>query len=375
MSTAARALAYVPGLGFRRADAVMLREPVTEKVDEWSVTVDHVVADAEATQVAVTIYGPFAWTGDRFKAPDVEYGGLIQARSAAGDVVSSDRQRMFPLSHSVSHAGTSISCTANMDALTDLSERLDILIGPPLPPLVIPVTLTPVHDFAIPARSVNVSDSHHGVVLTAEAVGRGESMTAVLLHAALEPSARKRFMRALGTFRDMPRDPPGITLVDERGASVTPFAATRELSQGPEIRMIAVFPAISPDARSAALTVPFVVLSEHLGAPLRLPVPWDGDVALGDDTAHVRTGRDSSPRGGAAVTVEVEGTWHDDRRVLFAESLTVSERYGGVGFRAMPAEPPIVTYTEDPTGEADAVSLESPVIQLRGPWTMTLPLP
>ena len=33
-------LVFVPGLGFRSQDANMLNEPVTERVDDWDVTVD-----------------------------------------------------------------------------------------------------------------------------------------------------------------------------------------------------------------------------------------------------------------------------------------------------------------------------------------------
>ena len=33
-------LVFVPGLGFRSQDANLLREPVTERIDDWEVTVD-----------------------------------------------------------------------------------------------------------------------------------------------------------------------------------------------------------------------------------------------------------------------------------------------------------------------------------------------
>ena len=377
MTVAASPLVFVPGVGFRSRDALMLREPVTYEADGWTVSVDSVSADQSGTQVAVTIHGRFKMRGDaRIGQPDVDFNAFIQARNRAGAVASSG-PRMFPMSTSVSHAaGVGISCTANMDPLPGSDPQVDILIGEPLPITVIPLRLTPISDLAIPARFLDARDEHHGVVLTVSAVARGADMTAVLLHASLQPHPRKRFMRALGTMRDMPREAPGITIADDRGSDLHAFAATRELSAGPEMRTIAVFPGLAADASSATLTVPYVVLSEYLGAPVKLAVPFEGEVTLGDDTAIVKVDRQDAPRGGSGVSVAFTGTWRSDRRLLYAESLSVDgQRNGGVGFRQMPSEPPIVTYAEDPSGNTTSVQLESPVLQLRGPWRLPLALP
>ena len=217
-------LVFVPGLGFCSRDASMLRTPVTHEVEDWNVSVDSVFADRDATRVAVTIYGPFRMKGERYVQPEVDYQGFIQARDRSG-TVSSERGRIFPMSHSVSKMGTSISCTANMDALPEMSAELDILIGEPLPITIIPVALSPVSDLALPARAVHVSDEHHGVMLSAHAIARGTDMTAVLLHATLQTHPRQRFMRAIGTMRDAPREVPGITIADDRGSATTKGAA------------------------------------------------------------------------------------------------------------------------------------------------------
>ena len=375
MTTLATPLVFVPGLGFRSPDALMLRAPVEHRAAEWTVSIDSVIADHAGTRVALTIHGPFNMRSER-GGPEIDYQGFIQARGRSGEVVSSERQRIFPLSHSVSHAaGVAISCTANMDPLPATDDRIDILIGAPLPVTVIPITLSPLSDFALPARPLDVSDEHHGVVITAHAIARGTDTTAVLLHASLLPHARKRFMRSLGTLRDAPREPPGVTILDDAGSELNAFASTRELSPGPELRMLAVFPGLSSAARAATVTIPYVVLSEYTGMPVRLAVPFDGQITLGDDTALVKVARQSAPRGGAAVGVQFTGSWRDERRLLYAESLTVGDTYGGVGFRGMPGEPPIQTYAEDPTGDATAVALESPVLQLRGPWRLPVALP
>jgi hypothetical protein len=124
------------------------------------------------------------------------------------------------------------------------------------------------------------------------------------------------------------------------------------------------------------ITVPYVVIAEYTGTPVRLAIPYQGDVTLGDDAAQVKVERQTAPRGGAAVGVEFMGAWRDGRRLLYAESLTVGDKYGGVGFKGgPPTEPPILTFAEDPTGSATSVSLESPNIQLQGPWRLVAALP
>jgi hypothetical protein len=377
VSTTTAPLVFVPGLGFRPRDALMLREPVHHEVDGWDVTIDSIVADSEGTRVAVTIYGPFKMTGDRYKQPDVDYDAFIQARDRGG-MVSSQRGRIFPMSHGISKQGTSISCTANMDPLTAGDRQIDIFINEPVPPItIIPVTLTPIDDLSIPARALDVSDEHHGVVLTAEAVARGPDMTALKLFAKLLPYERMRFMRGIGTLRSGPRGAVGLTITDDAGAQVEPFVATHELSAGSDMRMIAVCPGLSPDARTATVTVPYLLVSEYTGAPLRLTVPFEGEVTLGADRAHVRTARDAAPRGGSAITVEFTGDWQDDRRLVFAETLLVGDAaHGGVGFKGeKPEEPPFTAFAEDPSGKAATISLESPNVQLRGPWRLEIPLP
>ena len=376
MTTTTESLVFVPGLGFRSPDALMLREPVEHEEDGWKVSVERVIADRDGTQVSVTIHGPFKLTGDGpMRRPELDYRGLITARNRGGSV-SSEGHRMYPMSHSFSYAaGTAISCTANMDALPGSDEQVDILIGEPLPVTIIPLRLTPIADVALPARALDVSDEHHGVAIAARAIARSASMTAVLLHATLAPHPRQRFMRSLGKIRDDPRSgAPGATLSDGE-STLAAFAGTRELSKGPEIRTIAVFPGVAEAAREVTIEVPFVVLCEYTGSPVTLVVPSDGVITLGDDRARVKVERRQSPRGGNAVGVEIAGEWHDGRRLLYAESLTAGDRYGGVGFKSLPEEPPIQTYVEDPTGAATSVTLESPNIELRGPWLLRAPLP
>lgn len=181
--------------------------------------------------------------------------------------------------------------------------------------------------------------------------------------------------RCKPSLLNTPGEPLGVLIRDESGEEITAFAATPELSAGPELRTIAVFPGLRTSDPFVTVVVPYVVLSEYTAAPVKLTVPFLGDIALGDDTASVRVERVTVPRVGAGVSVEFTGSWRDDRRLLYAESLTVGDTYGGVGFRSVPGEPPIQTYAGDPTGDSASVTVESPVLQLRGPWRLRATLP
>src|SRR2546423_1616204 len=166
----AGSLVFVPGSGFRPSDSLILREPVSEEHDGWTVAIHRVVSAPDGVQVALTIGGPFKMREDP-RMPDIDFRDFIQVRDRSGAVVSSERQRIFPLSFSVSHAaGRSLSCTANLDALPSRDDRIDLLIGDPLPVTVIPVTLAPLTEFAIPARVLDETDEHHGVAIRAHAV-------------------------------------------------------------------------------------------------------------------------------------------------------------------------------------------------------------
>ena len=374
MSINSTPVVFVPGLGFRARDGLTLRAPVTVQQDEWNVTVDRLVSDRDGVQVALTIYGPFKWRPERHGF-DLDLEGFVRARDPSGAVVSSDRQRVWPLSFSIDSRGNSVSCTANLSALPSVEDKVEIVIGEPLPSVTIPISLLPLSEFAIPARTIDVRDEHHGVVITAHAIGRGADMTAVLLHASLRPHSRQRFMRALGTFRDAPVQAPGVTMVDDTGTEITAFAAIREIAAGPEIRAVVAFPGLASEARLATVMIPYVVLSEHTGSPVTLSVPSEGEISLGDDRAFVRVARQTGPRGREAIGVEVNGRWHADRRMLYAESIAVDGHHGGVGFRSLSTEPPIQTYAEDSSGVAGEIALESPVLQLRGPWRLPVELP
>ncbi|MGE5102917.1 MAG: hypothetical protein ACM3SX_23265 [Deltaproteobacteria bacterium] len=236
------------------------------------------LVDRAVTRVALTIYGPFRMIGDRYKQPDVNYDGFVQARDRGG-MVSARRGDYFPHGHGVSARGTSISCTANMAPLTGGDDRIDVLINEPLPVTVIPVGLTPVADVALPARELRVSDEHHGVVISAHAIARGIDTTAVLMHASLQPHPRQRFMRGLGVVHGGPWATPGISMTDDLGKSIVPFAATAEPSPGPEFRTIVVCPGVSADAHQVTIAVPYVVISEYTGAPVTLAVPYEGEGA------------------------------------------------------------------------------------------------
>ena len=171
-------------------------------------------------------------------------------------------------------------------------------------------------------------------------------------------------------------DPPQFTLVDDVGTQVGEFASFDDaVVSGRDLHEIVVFPPLPKNATTAVLSIECVRVSEFTGAPVRLAVPSETDIELGGYRAHARVTRGEGFRGDNVVRIELDdGGWHDDRRLVYAESVRIDGAYRGVARRG-DLEPPVTAESEDPTGAAAEVTLESPVVELRGPLRFEIPLP
>ncbi len=126
---------------------------------------------------------------------------------------------------------------------------------------------------------------------------------------------------------------------------------------------------------TAVLSIECVRVSEFTGAPVTLAVPSETDIELGGYRARARVTRGQGFRAANVVRVELDdGGWHDDRRLIHAESVRIDGAYRGVAWRG-DLEPPVTVESEDAAGAAPEVTLESPVVELRGPWRFKIPLP
>lgn len=371
-------LVSVPAVGFRPSTGAKLVTPVTAERAEWSVTIDRFVTGPEKSELvyALTGPGPDIIGNDPPPRPAWTHDPVI-LRTADGRVIESTPEGdRGGHAHSVSPGlrQQTIRRTVTFGPIAPETAGVEVVIGGAPGEWPIPLELTPMQERALAAQRLDSSDAHHGVVISARAIAVGDSMTAIDVHTALDPTPSPRFMRSLGPKERRPGDEPAFVLTDDVGDEVGEYALFWDsVTNGRELHQVIVFPALSANAKRAVLTIPDIRLSEVTGAPVTLPVPSESDIELGPYRVHARVTHGTGFRG-TVVRVELDdGGWHDGRRLIYAESVRVDGILRGVGWRRHP-EPGDPVDSEDPSGSAREVTLECPVVQLHGPWRLELAL-
>lgn len=372
-------LIFVPGIGFRPSTSATLPTPVSAERGEWSVTIERFLSSPQKTEMVFSLTGPGGppLSGKLFVPLGMpEWSHLpISLRHASGTVELTNEGRQGPSGMSArpgTHLRT-IHPTVRFLPLPAGTMELAVVFDGAPGNWVVPVTLTPSTQYGLPARALEVADTHHGVTLTSHGVARSDTTTAVDVYASLDPTPQPRFMRSLGVQRFRPGDEPQFTLSDDRGNELREFALfDDEVASGRELHQVLVFPAVDTNAARGVLIISDVVLAESIGTWTTLPVPSDSIVRLGTFDVHAMVMK-TQGRHGPVVQVSLDdGGWHDDRRLLYPEAVWVNGRHGGIGWERSPAGEPCSVSAENPEDDAYEVRIESPVVRLRGPWQLEL---
>jgi hypothetical protein len=334
-------LVFLPAVGFRPSTGAKLVAPVTAERGDWSVSIDRFVAGPERSELVYALTGraPGLVGSDPPPSPSWMHDPVI-LRTPDGRVIESTPEGdRAGRTHSVSPGlgQQTIRRIVTFGPIAPGTLRLDVVIGGAPGEWPITLGLTGMHDAALPARRVDSRDAHHGVVIVATAVAVGEPMTAIDVHTALDPTSHPRFMRLLGPKERRPGDEPAFVLSDDGGNEVGEFALFSDrVIDGRELHQVIVFPALTPGAKRAVLTIPDIRLAEVTGAPVTLPVPSESDIELGPSRVHARVTHGTGFRGSVVRDELDDGGWHDGRRLIYAESVRVDGTLRGVGFAESP---------------------------------------
>ena len=375
-------LVFVPGVGFRTSASATLVTPVTVERGEWSVTIEKVLRGPEKTELVFSLTGPGGppVTGVGFERPEPPpWMHLpISLRHEGGVVELTNEGRQGPSGFSAgrgSHLRT-IHPTVRFPALPPGTNELEVVFDGAPGNWALPVTLTASTQYGLPAKALEVADTHHGVTLTALGVARSDTTTAVDIYASLDATPEPRFMRSLGLRRHKPGDEPEFTLTDDVGDEVREFAVfDDEVASGRQLHQVLVFPALDASATRCVLTIPDVVLAEHNGAWTTVAVPSKSDFRFGTFDVRATVTKVQSRRGPAVRVFLDDGGWRDDRRLLYPETVWVNGRHGGISWDGpRSAGEPCGVNAENPEDDAREVMIESPVVRLRGPWRFELDL-
>jgi hypothetical protein len=117
------------------------------------------------------------------------------------------------------------------------------------------------------------------------------------------------------------------------------------------------------------------VLAEYNGAWTKMAVPSESTTRFGAFDVRAAVTKVQSRRGPAVRVSLDDGGWRDDRRLLYAETVWVNGRHGGISWDGSPSSgEPCAVNAENPQDDASEVMIESPVVRLRGPWRFELGL-
>jgi hypothetical protein len=372
-------LVFVQGVGFRASSGRVLTTPISADRGEWSVTIERLMAGPDKTELRYALSGPAEGEPPSIKqhpSPPSWFRDPVTLLDGDGRLVPTTPEGAQGGGHEFSYSfhtrQQSIRRIVTFEPLAPDSTRVEVVLEGKPGPWSIPIELSPSTTYGLPARRLDVSDSHHGAVIAARAVATDESMTAIDVRTALDPTPQPRFMRSLGVKRWDRGDGSQFLLSDDTGLEVGEFAVFDDsVVSGRELHQILVFPAQSPNAKRAVLTIPELTLAETTGTWVTLAVPSETDIELGRHRVHASVARGQSRRGDVVRVTLDDGGWREGRRVLYAESVRVDGVLRGVSARP---EPGAAAESEDPSGSAREIAIETPVLLLRGPWRLEISL-
>lgn len=387
-------LVYVPQVGFRRAHALGTRENfvlergarlfiagITPTRDGCRLQFTVSGLDVDLPVPASDCVGGECFPYRRFEDPvairddkgrDVSsplprwsVGGFFR-RTADGSAMLNYGTVLAPLRPDVSHVAVDLSGVAG-------EWHVEIPVAPAelLGPLGAPI---------------DAWDTHHGVTIAARTVARSTEMTAIELEAYLDPPDEadqriRRRVRGIGASLGARLCGDQIVLRDETGAvhfedARGPMAGAAIDQGGKGHREVAIFPGLSDDMRSVALEIENVWINERSDESITVPLPGETDIRIAGYDARVTVTRLPGVYTAGSVRVEIAPRdLEADKQLVFIEGVNadVAARTGmriehSIGKR------PVVEVPE-PTGKATELTLRAPVVQLRGPWRLTIPLP
>ena len=382
-------LVFTPQLGFRSAQ--ILESPTNLVIERDGRTLTaNLVSDRDCTTLHFTVLG--------FDAP-ADFDAVPYYHVKGSATVRDDRGREIP-PHPRWHTGGMVHRRNDGSLILDWQLKLvrlesgvrsvELAFGGPAGEWTVNVPIAVVEPAGIPAKTISVSDEHHGVVVTATADARSREVTAIEIEgnivdeAGVEPTSRVRYLQGIGANHQRGLANELLMLRDDQGHH---HLERHFMGQpAPRQRQVANFPGLPEDVRSGTIEIPFVVVQQRTEETPSVPVPGDTEMQFlgcaftvstsrtsGDDGPPIREGRPDYR--GPRVRVEIRPKDAEAPKQLLYFSRPYVEGAPDVGMwmTQIAGKPPVVE-TADPSGTSPTVILRGPVLKLLGPWRLELPL-
>ncbi len=356
---------FLDGIGFREA-GVRLAQPVTARGRaDRSVTVAQLVSTPESSVVVYEV----EWRGEQNIHPQADrvvlHGASTDPACRPGGLRMAVREGKLVVSRTLPPVADGVR-NVDLEIAGDAGEwRLALELEP--------------FGSEEAAYELDASDTRHSITLAVRGVIRRQDTTILDIAVPVEPG-RRIDIGGLNGLRD---ETTGMNLRDQHGRVYPERVRADARDQFPELpgQDVGVFDALAPDAGAVLLEVPFVSVHDHTASvDVPLPVVSPVEVTLGDARLRVvatRTTHLATPRyTGAALVIEIESDWTDDRRVVWVSSARLDGDDRGVIHGGTYAPAPELQrelkIVNDAPAEARVLTLRAPTLQIRGPWQIPL---
>jgi len=376
-------LVFVPKIGFRSMHALGTRANVVVQKDGRTLTAA-ITPDRDGIRLEFSVIGipmELGTMSKRFEDP-------VRIHDDHGRDISTPRPRwqVGGFFNRSSDGMATLRYQTMLEPLARDVRAIELELSGAAGEWKVTVPVEPEGFSGAPARAIDAADTKHGITIAARLVARSEAETTIELEAYFDPPepvndprTARRWVRGIGCSmggapmsgypireRLALRDDTGHEHTEQGQSFVDPLARKH--------REVVTFPAV--DATSAVLEIRDVWTGETTDQTVTLPVPGESDLSIVGCAARIVVSR----AGEHADTIRIDVTPLDadaDRQLLYLEGLIVpgGDPRGTIGMSTVhcTGQPPYVQLP-DPTEKVHEVTLRGPVVRVRGPWTLGIPL-
>jgi hypothetical protein len=382
-------LVYIPRVGFRSAHALGTAEKYVVQREGKTFTAE-LAPIRDGCRLSVTIAGIDVTpptNGDYFErglfAPYPEFGTLVVRDEQGRDIGKPLPRWSGPASlrrtsdgEVTLHYGTVIAPLAR-----DV-RRVEIDVAGQVGEWRVEVPVRPADLDGVLGLPIDARDTKHGVTIWARTIAQSSDMTAIELEAYLDPpdpegAVVRRSLRGIGCSLGGGRlcgDRLFLRDEDDNAYFERGLGAMDQGGKGH--REVVTFPQLPDRVRTIVLESEFMWIHHWSEERVRVPLPGESDVTMAGYRGRVTVTRLPGVYTEGAVRVEFSPSDPEaDEQLAYIASVN-TEVANRTGFRMHHelGKRPIIEVPE-PSGTATDVELRGPVVQLRGPWRIRIPLP
>lgn len=290
------AAVFIPGLGFRSA-GIRMERPVSVEQDGRTLTVRHLVATTEATDLVydITLVADEVICGLGETKPWI---GFVREQVVLRG--AENEYRVTPTGHMrTSVVPSKATRTMRLEPLPLDLRRVELRLSSAIVgEWSLPIDLVPFGDGSDQERrAIDASDRHRGITISVRHLAVSAAETAVGIELSTERPVQ---MQGIGGLHGLRDGPTPLTLRDQTGRIWAERGREDRETLDPAGRVdVAVFDPLPADAQELELEIPFVYLSEHEArGDVDLPVTAPVEVMLGQHPIRVLSSGEApdSPR-------------------------------------------------------------------------------